>query len=109
MTGSTALRIVAWIGYGLTLADAAVLLAQTGTSTPPDGQILSVGLLGAASMACMVTDAFLSASEANQGMALERGARSLAPTHPGVVAPFVMRDARYPQRLVTGLSWGTRF
>jgi hypothetical protein len=99
VTGSAALRIVGWIGYGVTLLDAAVLLAQVGQSTPPDGQILSVGLLGAASMGCMAADAFMSASEASR----------LAPSHAGVFAPFVARDPVNPQRLATGLSWTALF
>jgi hypothetical protein len=106
VTGSTALRIVAWIGYGITLADAAVLLAQAGGSTPPDGQILSVGLLGVASMACMSTDAFMSANEATR---LAQGLPAGASLRRGILVPFVARDPANPQRLATGLSWATRF
>lgn len=79
-----------------------MLLAQTGESTPPDGQILSVGLLGAASMACFVADAFVSADEANH---LPGHAPRLASTAKiGGLVPYLARDRGNPERTVSGLA-----
>jgi hypothetical protein len=63
--GAQATRIVGWVGYGLSLLDASILIGMgVNEVEPADGLILSVGLLGAASLACFATDAFVSASEA---------------------------------------------
>jgi hypothetical protein len=63
--GAQGARIAGWIGYGLTLLDASILIGMGVSEVEPvDGLILSVGLLGAASLACFSTDAFISASQA---------------------------------------------
>jgi hypothetical protein len=63
--GAQATRIVGWVGYGLSLLDASILIGMgVNEVEPADGLILSVGLLGAASLACFATDAFVSASQA---------------------------------------------
>jgi hypothetical protein len=109
VAGLPGLRISGWIGYAVALADAAYLLSQAGKNEPPDGQILSVGMLGAASMACFVADAFVSASEADRIMQFERGISAQGPSRRGVFAPFVARDPANPQRLATGLAWASSF
>jgi hypothetical protein len=109
VTGSLGLRIAGWIGYGVTLADAAFLLSQVGQRTLDDGLILSVGLLGAASMACFVVDARMSAAEATRLQILETGGRAQLGPRGGVLAPLVLRDPANPHRLATGLAWLGRF
>jgi hypothetical protein len=101
VTGYPTLRIVGWIGYVVALADAAYLLSQAGKHEPPDGQVLSVGLLGVASLSCFVLDARASASEAIR--LRDGGARM------GYLTPFVTRDPAHPQRLASGLAWTARF
>jgi hypothetical protein len=101
VTGYPSLRIVGWIGYVVALADAAYLLSQAGKHEPPDGQVLSVGLLGVASLSCFVIDARASASEAIR--LRDGGARM------GLLTPVVMRDPGHPQRLASGLAWTARF
>lgn len=101
VTGHPTLRIVGWIGYVVALADAAYMLSQAGNRSPPDGQILSVGLLGVASLGCFVIDARASASEAIR--LRDGGARM------GYLTPFVTRDPAHPQRLASGLAWTARF
>lgn len=101
VTGYPTLRIVGWIGYVVALADAAYLLSQAGKREPPDGQILSVGLLGVASLSCFVLDARQSASEA---IRLRDGGVRM-----GYLTPFVTRDPAHPQRLASGLAWTARF
>jgi hypothetical protein len=64
--GSSGLRITGWIAYGLTMADAMILIGMGLSEVEPaDGLIVSVGLLGAASLSCFAADAFQSAAEAN--------------------------------------------
>lgn len=64
--GLPAARIAGWIGYGLTIADAMVLiglgLAEEEVSP---GVVISVATLGAVSTSAMVADAFASASQAD--------------------------------------------
>jgi hypothetical protein len=109
VTGSPSLRISGWIGYAVALGDAAILLSNAGKEEPADGQILSVGMLGAAAMACFIADAFISASEATRIVQFEKGMGSAGVSRRGIWAPFVARDPANPQRLATGLAWGTPF
>lgn len=109
VTGSAGLRIAGWIGYAVTLIDAGYLLSQVGQGTLPDGLILSVGLLGGASMACFVVDARMSAAEATRLQYPPGGGQAGLPGRLGVLAPLVLRDPAHPRRLATGLSWRTRF
>jgi hypothetical protein len=68
--GAPGLRVAGWLGYVLTLLDATVLLGLgVAEVEPPDGVILSVGLLGGTSMACLASDAFISASQAKDAAA----------------------------------------
>jgi len=70
VVGAQGVRIAGWIGYGLTLLDATTLIFLGLAEVEPiDGIILSVGLLGASSLACFSTDAFISASQANAAIA----------------------------------------
>jgi len=107
VNGSTGLRIAGWIAYGVALADAAYLLSQVGQSEPADGLILSVGLLGAASMACFVIDARLAVAEANRVM--ESGMRAKGGARSGILTPIVLRDHARPGRLAAGLGWVSLF
>jgi hypothetical protein len=64
--GAQGLRITGWIAYGLTLADASVLIAMGANEVEPvDGLITSVGALGALSLLSFSADAFFSAAEAS--------------------------------------------
>jgi hypothetical protein len=64
--GALGLRIVGWVAYGLTLAEASVLIGLgVNEVEPPDGVILSVGALGATALFSHAGDAFFSAAEAN--------------------------------------------
>jgi hypothetical protein len=47
VTGAPALRLTSWIGYGVALLDALVLLALSFDNEIDDAHILSVGVLGA--------------------------------------------------------------
>jgi uncharacterized membrane protein YgdD (TMEM256/DUF423 family) len=109
VTGSLGLRIAGWISYGVALADAAYLLSQVGQKTLDDGLILSVGLLGTASMACFVVDARLSASQATRLMNLESGGQARSRRPAGGLAPLVLRDPGNPHRVLPGLAWAARF
>jgi hypothetical protein len=109
VTGSLGLRIAGWISYGVALADAAYLLSQTGKSEPDDGLILSVGLLGTASMACFVVDARISAAQATSLAGPQGYARAQPPARGGVLAPVLMRDPGNPTRLAAGLAWASTF
>jgi hypothetical protein len=103
--GISGLRVAGWIGYAATLLDAITLIALKNIYTPPDGQIVSVGLLGAASMSCFVADAYASAREANQILGRDRASRLSLSTRFGMVAPFLARDRANPGRTSAGLSW----
>jgi hypothetical protein len=109
VTGYAGLRITGWIGYAVTLADAAVLLSQIGKNQPPDGQILSVGILGVSSLVCFIVDGYASASKANRIAAYEAGFRANRRPSQGMVLPFVARDRANPQRMAGGLSWLAAF
>lgn len=108
VTGYSGLRITGWIGYAATLADATLLLSQVGKKEPPDGQILSVGILGMSSLACFIIDAYASAGEANRIAEYEQG-RAARRSTPGVVAPFFTRAPGAPHRMTSGLAWLTAF
>lgn len=70
VTGAPGLRIAGWVGYTLMLLDASVLIGLgVAEIEPPDGVILSVGLLGGSSLACLASDAFISAAQANEALA----------------------------------------
>lgn len=86
VNGATGLRVAGWIGYVLTLLDATTLIGLgVAEVEPPDGVILSVGLLGASSLACLSADAFISASQANAAAAAApRTSRAFTLT-PGVL------------------------
>jgi len=109
VTGSLGLRIAGWISYGVALADAAYLLSQSGKSEPDDGLILSVGLLGAASMACFVVDARISAAQATSLAGPQGYARAQPLVRGGVLAPVLLRDPSNPARLAAGLAWASTF
>jgi hypothetical protein len=64
VTGSPALRIVGWIGYVMTMLDAASLVVVGFTDEPVDGHITSTGVLGLLTSLCFALDAFRSASQA---------------------------------------------
>jgi hypothetical protein len=82
--GALGLRILGWVGYGLTLAEAIVLIGLgVNEVEPPDGVIVSVGALGATSLFSFAGDAFFSAAEAEA----ERAAAS--PTSGFTVVPSV--------------------
>ena len=61
--GAPALRVVSWIGYGLTIADAGLLIGLSYDNKIDNGQILSVGLLGALSTLGFAIDAGASARQ----------------------------------------------
>jgi hypothetical protein len=79
--GNSALRIVSWIGYGLTLVDAAFLVGVSFESEVSNAHILSVGVLGALSTVGLALDAHISASQADAVRMAEqpRAALTLAP------------------------------
>jgi hypothetical protein len=63
--GILALRVLGWIFYGLSLAEAGGLIALgTMEVTPPDGMIISTGLLGVSSLVMMSADALVSRKQA---------------------------------------------
>jgi hypothetical protein len=92
--GSRPLRIVSWIGYGVTLADASVLIALSFSTPIDNGQIASVGALGAVTALGFSVDASTSAGEADA--LRERMAR------PSAAAPFVVTPSLGAARAVTG-------
>jgi hypothetical protein len=63
--GYSALRIVSWIGYGLTILDAAFLIGISFESEVANAHILSVGMLGAFSAVGFAIDAHAGANEAD--------------------------------------------
>lgn len=67
--GALGARIAGWIGYGITIADALVLIGLGASDAEvPEGVIISVGLLGLASSAAMAVDAFVSGAQARRLM-----------------------------------------
>lgn len=80
--GAQGLRIVGWIGYGIALVDASVLIGMgVNEVEPPDGVIASVGALGAISLLSFAGDAFFSAAEAKEKQkAAPAPALQVAPT-----------------------------
>jgi hypothetical protein len=77
--GAQGLRITGWIAYGLTLADASVLIAMGASEVEPvDGLITSVGALGAVSLLSFAADAFFSAAEADAKLDARPKATSFA-------------------------------
>jgi len=76
--GNPGLRVVGWVGYGLSLLDATLLLGLgVNEVEPPDGVIMTVGALGATSLVCFAADAFSSASEAEEARAARPAGASL--------------------------------
>ncbi len=65
--GILALRVLGWISYGAVLAQATVLIATgAATITPPDGLIVSTGLVGLGALALFAADALVSRGQAQQ-------------------------------------------
>ena len=63
--GASGARIAGWIGYGLTMLDAVALIGLgIADEQVYPAQVMSVTLLGGASTAAMIIDAYSSASEA---------------------------------------------
>jgi len=92
--GLTGARVAGWIGYGLTVADALVLLGLgLADEDVPAPLILSVVGLGAATSAAMVFDAFVSASQADAVAERQRGSLlpliAVAPDGNGGVGGFL--------------------
>ena len=97
--GAPALRILSWVGYGLTIADAGVLIALSFDQTVSNGQIISVGMLGAFSTLGFAIDAMSSAHQADAlqpprvsalGVHLDPIPKlSLAPTYPSQRSPML--------------------
>ncbi len=76
--GNPGLRIAGWVFYGISLADALVLIALGVSEVqPPDGLTTSVGLIGAGALSFFAADAFTSASQAED--AARQGAATVAP------------------------------
>jgi len=63
--GSPPWRFVGWLGYGLTLADAALLIGLGAADVGVPGAPSSVGVLGALSYVAMSVDALTSSSQAS--------------------------------------------
>lgn len=60
-TGSPGMRVAGWIAYVLSVVDAVALIVMGATDgAPVDGQILSVGVVGAAALVFFSVDAFAS-------------------------------------------------
>jgi hypothetical protein len=86
VTGAPGLRIAGWLGYALMLLDASVLIGLgVAEIEPPDGVILSVGLLGGSSLACLASDAFISAAQAKDALAAAPRSASHFKLTPSVV------------------------
>ena len=70
MEGAVGLRVLGWVAYGLTIAEATVLIGLgLNEVEPPDGVIVSVGALGAIALSSFAGDAFFSAAEADAELA----------------------------------------
>jgi hypothetical protein len=66
VTGHPGLRIASWIGYALTLGEAALLLSQSHNAVIRDASVLSVGVLGTLSTLGFAIDARISAAQAER-------------------------------------------
>jgi hypothetical protein len=65
--GVRALRVLGWIAYGCALAEATTLIGMGAAKvTPPEGVIISTGLLGTASLGMMSIDALVSRAQARE-------------------------------------------
>lgn len=74
VTGLLGMRIVGWVTYGVSLANALVLLLFGVVEvTPPDGYITAVGVLGALSLTSFAIDAVAGYSEASSLAATDSG------------------------------------
>lgn len=92
VSGSPALRVVSWIGYGLTLVDAAFLLGISFEQEVSTAHIASVGALGVLTLIGFSVDALVAAGEAESvgsgsGLRL-RPTMALTPDGGGSVAGF---------------------
>lgn len=71
--GLVGMRVLGWIAYGGTLANAIVLLSLgLAEVTPSEGHIIATGILGFASILCMSIDAFVSGAQAGRALREDR-------------------------------------
>src|SRR6185369_4008920 len=77
--GVRALRILGWIAYGCSLAEATTLIGMGAAKvTPPEGIIISTGLLGTASLGMMSIDALISRAQTREVPRTAAAARRLS-------------------------------
>jgi hypothetical protein len=97
VTGLPRIRIASWIGYALTLGEAAWLLSDSHRAIIKDGYILSVGVFGTLSTLGFAADAYASAAQAErlQLTATARPTLGLATGRAGGLVPTVGWAGRF--------------
>ncbi len=104
VVGSPGARLWSWIGYGLTVVDAAATIAVSYDKKISNTQIFSIGFLGAWSTLGMAVDAGASARQA-ESLRMQMGPRAAAITAQPAVALATGPDGR-PLALP---AWRIRF
>jgi hypothetical protein len=97
VTGRPRLRIAGWVGYALTLGDAAWLLLRAHNEVVGDGWVLSVGVLGTLTTVGFTIDAYTSAAQAERLRTA------------GASRPTIGFAGGSGGGLVPTLGWGGRF
>ena len=103
--GAPALRVLSWVGYGLSIADASLLIALSFNQQVSNGQILSVGILGTFSTLGFAIDA---TSSAHQAETLQPPRVSALGVHLDSI-PKLSLAATYPGQRVPMLAWSGTF
>lgn len=103
VVGSPGLRITSWVGYGLALLDAVILLNLSWDHEIDSGQIVSVGLLGALSTAGFAADALISGRQA-ESLRSQGGYAPAGSTATGTRLAIVPVRSRYGDVIPT-VGW----